>query len=787
MLGSSHYWSVNRPPASLLYNTRTIQIYIMARRKKKITYSSKETRIVIGLGFLFAAIIFLIAVLDTPDTLANGEAGTPTFFSLAREFFGQTLIFASFVMFNLALYYFDIKYVFTKGLSLISQIGLLFLYPTFLSSLVNNEQLAKNLAAQGLSGGTLGYTLSWDIFFDRPFANFTPHIVGAACLILLLLAISVSLDQIGTFIKKVLLFIVETLQKAFSRRDAVANEVKDVAAAGSKGVLTAAKRFSDFDRREQSKKDEAKPQKKNETEKTEKPQKQQLSAEQELQKVQKDTKVDVKEKEIGEDGLVVTELAYPDWKLPPVSLMNPYKKQKMIEADAARNSEIIEQTLKSFNTDAKVVDVFVGPSVVQYALDIPLGVKVAKIAGLSPNIALALGIAVNQIRIEPIPGTTYLGIEVPRSKRDPVYIKEMVEDLKQQKKKYLGVSVGKDISGKGIVADIKKMPHLLIAGATGSGKSVLTNAFITSLLMQKTPDELKLILVDPKQVELTDYNGIPHLLTPVITDMAKVVNALKWCVNEMENRYTKLAEAKVRNIEGYNEKMGFAAIPYIVVVIDEMADMMLTADKNEAETAIVRLAQKARATGIHLILATQRPSVNVITGIIKANIPGRIGMSVTSSTDSRVILDQTGADSLLGYGDLLYKAPDKTKAERVQSPLVTQEEIGRVVDFIKSQSPEVAYATSILESQSEGGGEGGALADMSGDDLFTQAIKIVVNYQKGSSSFLQRRLNIGFNRAARILDEMEEAGVVGPPNGSKPREVLISDVDAFLESLKAKN
>jgi S-DNA-T family DNA segregation ATPase FtsK/SpoIIIE len=254
----------------------------------------------------------------------------------------------------------------------------------------------------------------------------------------------------------------------------------------------------------------------------------------------------------------------------------------------------------------------------------------------------------------------------------------------------------------------------------------------------------------------------------------------------MEMRYTKFAEAKVRDIGGFNEKMGYAAVPYIVVVIDEMADMMLTADRNEAETAIVRLAQKARATGIHLILATQRPSVNVITGIIKANIPGRVGMSVTSNTDSRVILDQVGAESLLGNGDLLYKAPDKTKSERVQSPLVTQEEIGRVVNFIKSQAPEVSYAMSILENTAATGEGDNSLENLSDDDLFAQSVRVVVNYQKGSSSFLQRRLNIGFNRAARLLDEMEEAGVVGPPNGSKPREVLVSDADAFLASFRSQ-
>lgn len=740
----------------------------MARRKSR---KSKESRITLGLFFLLLSIILLIALL----TESKGD----NLFTVARTFFGQGLVVATFTSFNLACYFLDIQYLFTRGLSLIAQIGLTFLYPTFVSSLLGNEQQALELAKSGLAGGQLGHFIAWEIFFDRPFNQYTPLIVGGICAFLLLIAISVSLEQIANTLQAVLSWIADLIRRMSERREVdetpVVNESK----------FNEAKRFSDFQR--QSNKVVEKPEEKIDTARMSMFNKQ---AEEKAPPAKGDDKhvaVEVKEREISDDdGLFTSELHYADWQLPPLNLLNPYKKVKPTEADVDRNSKIIEQTLGSFSIDAKVKEVYVGPSVVRYALDMPLGIKVAKVAGLGENLALALGVAGNQIRIEPIPGTTYLGIEAPRSKRDVVTIREMCEALEKNEKLMLGATIGKDISGLPVMADIKKMPHLLIAGATGSGKSVLTNAFITSLLMRKTPDELKLILVDPKQVELQDYNGIPHLLTPVITDMTKVVNALKWCVNEMELRYTKFAEAKVRNIEGYNEQMGFAAVPYIVVVIDEMADMMLTADRNEAETAIVRLAQKARATGIHLILATQRPSVNVITGIIKANIPGRVGMSVTSNTDSRVILDQIGAESLLGNGDLLYKAPDKTKPERVQSPLITQEEIGRVVNFIKAQSPEVSYATSILESKSseDEGGPGVAENSLSDDGLFAQAVRVVVHYQKGSSSFLQRRLNIGFNRAARLLDEMEEAGVVGPPNGSKPREVLIGDADGFLSNFQ---
>lgn len=747
------------------------------RRKKKITYQSKETKVIIGLAFLLVSIVLALSALDD----SNGD----NLFTIAQNFFGQTLLLASFTSLNLSLYYLDVKYIFTKGSSLMAQTGLVFLYPTFLSSITGNERLAEEAAQKGLAGGQLGYFLSWEIFFDRPFAQFTPHIVGFVSLILLLIAISVSLEQIGNWLKGFATFIGNIFSQIIKRPADIPIEK------GLSKIEETAKtatRFSDFRKENEDKESKELPKgkgkdresyidfKKNKEEtKEDKP-----------KKVKKIDNVEIKEQEAPEDGLFAEELKYPEWQLPPVSLLSPYKKASAVEADTKRNSKIIEQTLASFNIDAKVAETFVGPSVVRYALDLPLGVKVAKVVNLSENLALALGVASNQIRIESIPGTTLLGIEAPRVNRDTVFIKEMIEELVSKEKLTLGVTIGKNIDGDHIMGDIKKMPHLLLAGATGSGKSVLVNSFIVSLLMKRTPDEVKLILVDPKQVELQDYNGIPHLLTPVITDMNKVVNALKWCVEEMEKRYTKFAEAKVRNIEGYNKKMGYAAVPYIVVVIDEMADMMMTADRNEAETAIVRLAQKARAVGIHLILATQRPSVNVITGIIKANIPGRIGMSVTSSTDSRVILDQIGAESLLGNGDLLYKAPDKTKSARIQSPLVTQEEIEKVVGFIQAQAPEVSYATSILESASADG-QPGEIADLSDDDLFTQAVKVVVNYQKGSSSFLQRRLNIGFNRAARLLDEMEEAGVVGPPNGSKPREVLINDVEAFFASLSSES
>ncbi len=484
-----------------------------------------------------------------------------------------------------------------------------------------------------------------------------------------------------------------------------------------------------------------------------------------------------------EQILIHYELQYPDWKLPSTDLLKYHPKIKPAARNIQRNSTIIEQTLASFGINAKVVDVLIGPSVTQYAMNIALGTKVSRIANLKNDLALSLATSAESVRIEaPIPGTSFVGIEVPNSERQMISFRELAES-EGMKKGYLTVTIGKNVSGENIFADIQKMPHLLIAGATGSGKSVVTNSFIMSMLMRKSPDEVRLILVDPKQVEFSDYNGIPHLLTPVITDMSKVNNALKWAIVEMERRYTLFNENKVRNIEGFNEKMGFHALPYILIVIDEMADMLMGNNGAELESSIVRLAQKARATGIHLILATQRPSVDVITGLIKANIPGRIGMSVTTQVDSRVILDQIGAEALLGYGDMLYKDPSKSRLARIQGCFISQDEIIKVVKFIKAQSPEVDYSTEVTKTQPDPSAPPDQQDSIqySDDELFIAAARVVVSSRKGSSSLIQRKLSVGYNRAARLLDELEKHGIVGVAKGSKPRDVYVTDLDEFLK------
>ncbi len=739
----------------------------MARRsrkskvtKQKVTYDSKETKTVLGLlSLLFSIVLYITVFIDPSEQ---------NLFSFLMRVFGQTTIVAAFFFMNLGLYLFESNFPLASKSSIISQLLLLFLFPAFLTSLYGSKQAALAASGQGLGGGDLGYFLAYLLFSDSlVFAQFTPLILGFAILIFLPLAFSMSVARLFESLGRLFSWLFSSITTLFSNKRG-----REFISEEEETIPDQASRFSDFSRKSKS----------TFSEETESDRKGRLKDMERSSRVD-DVPVTVKEKRIDESGLSSSELQYPNWELPPLSLLSPYRKTTHKDTDKERNSRIIEKTLSSFDIDAQVVDAFIGPSVIQYALDIPLGIKVGKITALSENLALALGVDSNAVRIESIPGTTSLGIEVPRFKRDIVRIKELMESKEMMENgKNLPVVIGKDIDGKTIVTDVQKMPHLLIAGATGSGKSILTNAFIVSLLTHKTPDELKLILVDPKKVELSDYNGIPHLLTPVITDMDKVVNALKWSVSEMDRRYNTLAENQVRNLEAFNEKMGFAAMPYIVIVIDEMADMMMTASRVEGENAIVRLAQKARAVGIHLILATQRPSVNVITGVIKANIPARIGMSVASSIDSRVILDSTGAESLMGQGDLLFKAPDKSKSDRLQSALVTQEEVVRVVQFIKSQVPEVEYATSILEEGGGSGKKGGKLGKMSDDDLFEEAVEIVVTHQRGSSSFLQRKLNIGFNRAARLLEEMEELGIVSMAEGSKSREVLISDVSSLFDS-----
>lgn len=469
------------------------------------------------------------------------------------------------------------------------------------------------------------------------------------------------------------------------------------------------------------------------------------------------------------------------WEYPPLSILASGSGEEAVRGDVNLTAQRIEDTLQSFGVKARVVEVNKGPSVTQYALDISKGTKITKITNLSNDLALALATPTGTVRIEaPIPGKSLIGIEVPNRTSAIVNMRHIMEsDVMKEMNSKLGVALGLDVSGRPLVSTIEKMPHVLVAGSTGSGKSVLLHSFITTLLFRNSPQELKLILVDPKRVELLNYQGIPHLLAPVIVDIEKTLPSLKWAVAEMERRYRLFENAKVRNIKGYNEAMGFQALPYIVIVVDELADLMMLAPV-EVEKTICRLAQMSRATGIHLVLATQRPSVDVLTGLIKANIPCRIAFNVTSQIDSRVIIDSTGAEKLLGKGDMLYVPPDASKPTRIQGVYVADKEINELVDFLKKSEVEPDYQEEVTAYKDPGIGIDGEPED----DLFEEAVRAVVDYERASASLLQRRLKIGYARAARLIDDLERRGVVSGADGSKPRDVLISNAEQVLGGVK---
>ncbi len=472
------------------------------------------------------------------------------------------------------------------------------------------------------------------------------------------------------------------------------------------------------------------------------------------------------------------------WRYPPLSLLSDKGGAPADRGDVKKNASVIERMLESFGIQARVAEVNGGPAVTQYALDIAAGTKITKIANLQHDIALSLATRTGTVRIEaPIPGKSLVGIEVPNASLEVVMLKTVVasDEMKKHKSK-LAVTLGKDTGSNPIIVDIDKMPHMLIAGTTGSGKSVLMHALLTSLLFRNSPDELKLILIDPKRVEMANYNDIPHLLTPVIVEPEKILSALKWATAEMDRRYKLFQQVGVRNIQSYNEMSGFQALPYIVIFIDELADLMMFAPV-EVEDAITRLAQLARAVGIHLVIATQRPSVDVITGLMKANIPCRIAFNVSSMIDSRVIIDGPGAEKLLGRGDMLYMPPDASKPMRIQGVYVTDQEIRDLVSYLKSQGVDPAYADEIVNQKVTVKGKaigGGADDDGDKDPLFDEAVKTVCQYDRASASLLQRRLKVGYARAARIIDELEMAGVIGAGEGSKPREVLVRNANEFL-------
>ena len=481
------------------------------------------------------------------------------------------------------------------------------------------------------------------------------------------------------------------------------------------------------------------------------------------------------------------------YKFPPIDLLK--KSRKTARNQAGEENELrakamkLEETLHSFNIDAQVTNVTQGPAVTRYEVHPNSGVKVKGIKNLADDIALNM--EAKSIRIEaPIPGKPAVGIEIENDRINMVTVRELIDSAAFKKSESkITFAVGKDIAGKAIVADLKSMPHLLIAGSTGSGKSVCINSIITSILYKARPDEVKLVLIDPKVVELSNYNGIPHLLIPVVTDPPKAAAALNWAVAEMDDRYRKFAEERVRDLGSYNEAMIKKGqeedkMPQIVIVIDELADLMMAAP-SQVEESICRLAQKARAAGMHLIVATQRPSVDVITGVIKANIPSRIAFAVSSQVDSRTILDMSGAEKLVGKGDMLFNPLGSGKPVRVQGPFISDSEVQAVIDYVKAQAEETEYSENVMDSieranipDAEKGNR-----DLE-DELLPEAIELVVQAHQASVSMLQRRFRIGYNRAARIIDMMEDRQIIGPSDGSRPRQVLISEED--LLNMKEK-
>lgn len=478
---------------------------------------------------------------------------------------------------------------------------------------------------------------------------------------------------------------------------------------------------------------------------------------------------------------------YTNWVFPNIDLLQEGEVRKQDEKLYRTKAEVIQSTLRNFGIEAKVVEIAVGPTVLRFSLAITVGTKVSRIKNLSNDLALALASQTSSVRVEaPIPGTSYVGVEIPNPIPNYVYTREMVKKLKQDAQRHqLPLILGKDITGKTAIRDLNAIPHLLVAGATGTGKSVAINSLILGLLMTKTPDEVKFVMIDPKMgVEMAAYNGIPHLLTPVVTDMELVVNALQWTIEEMMRRYRQLKQMHVKKLTEYNKAIGYTAMPYIVVVIDEMADLMLTSGV-DVEAKIQRIAQMGRAVGIHLILATQRPTVNVITGLIKANVPGRMAFAVATAMDSRVILDDTGAETLLGNGDMLFKDQGTPKPIRIQGTFTSTEDTENVINAIKEQisEEEVEYSADIMQAIERGsGGDSTGRNGSERDPDFPLALEIIIANQKASSSFLQRKMKIGYNKAARLIDELYEAGAIGPQDGSKPRQVLVSSPSQILKT-----
>jgi len=646
-------------------------------------------------------------------------------------------------------------------------IGFLLAYFTFLAIIHTYlfPELSLRYGFLGKGGGITGASISW--FFLRFFGEAGTYIVLFALLLIAILLwsnilLKTILIKIENSFKNIFSYIINSFKNLKNKKINNDKEIKN-SQHNNSDLENKAEDYDYYNIVEEENLEESEEKLANEKSNDKDDSKDNTEMNDENGEIKKENKSENDSKKV---------LKY---SLPPIDLLSKSAGKKV---KLNNKTELLEDTLQSFGVDANVIDVNHGPTITRYEVQPASGVKVSKIVNLANDIALSL--AAPDVRIEaPIPGKAAVGIEVPHSGDIKVRIRDIISTKKFQKaESKLTMALGKGIDGDAIITNLSKMPHLLIAGATGSGKSVCINTLITSLLYKSTPEELKLILVDPKKVELSTYKGLPHLFTPVVTDPKKASNVLKLVVNEMEKRYELFSESGTRGIESYNKKVDKEdQIPYIVVIIDELSDLMMVA-ANEVEDNICRLAQMSRAAGIHLIIATQRPSVDVITGLIKANIPSRISFAVSSQTDSRTILDMGGAEKLLGKGDMLFAPVDASKPKRIQGAFMSDEEINRIVNYAKNQA-DTEYEIETDEIQ-----EVEISIDEDKDELYEEAVKLVVNY-RASISMLQRRLHIGHSRAARMIDTMEDEGVVGPYAGSKPREVLI-DEDELEKYLNGK-
>ena len=668
-------------------------------------------------------------------------------FGWAKWFFPFLLIF-----FSIALY--KGNHFFTKKKNYVGLFLLFVVWPLLFHFFFSSEVI-KEKAAAGIGGGYLGLYLS---IFIKNILGFWGGLVVILALfllsIILLFGITLS-DILGSksYFNKIIIWFSNLLKRKEMESDDFDSDEDDSCDLEDENSEEDEVLDEDVDlKSELNKKNEI---------------------EEEVFFSKKEIGLPVEKKEKKQEELKI------NWKTKKVKMDIPFdllssEVGKATSGDIKSNILIIQRTLENFGISVDMGEVNVGPTVTQYTFKPSEGIKLSKITTLSNDLSLAL--AAHPIRIEaPIPGKSLVGIEVPNKTKAIVGLREILEDRDfKTRNSNLMAALGKDVSGKNIVYDIAKMPHLLVAGATNSGKSVCLNAIIIGLLYQNNPEDLRFIMVDPKRVELPAYNNIPHLLTPVITEVNKTVNALRWCLNEMDRRYEILNQAGKKNIQSYNESSK-EKMPFIVFVIDELADLMISAAK-DIESSVIRLTQMSRAVGIHLILATQRPSVDVITGLIKANTPSRIAFSVASIVDSKTILDSSGAEKLLGKGDMLFSTAELSKPRRIQGAYLSDAEIFSIVGFIKEKYGQADYLDGIVERQKVSGNAGVGLDGNFGDEdeLLEEAKEIVLLAGKASTSLLQRRLRIGYSRAASILDMLEEAGIIGPSNGSKPREILVS-------------